>query len=175
MPRRRVRHKDRRPDAEIISKSQEYELTHGRPLLPRSPGESFGGDIEFFRDAWELHGPRIMYEWDPTKSCCFRPFAWWALEYGEERPVNRHVTPAELAKWRPGHTYYGYFSSHICGFPGWLQEPEPNYLRRLGLLTEKETAWLEGVELIEDWEQSCLTQSSRDVLRKFERERLLKN
>lgn len=148
MPRRRYNVRDLRLSVEHINSSQEYELCTGSPLLPLSPGQSFGDDLEFFRAAWEMHGPRIMYEWNPTKSCFFRPFAWWALEHGEERPINSHVTPLEVKRWRASATYYGYFSTHVQCCPGALQEPELHYLRRRGLLTAREQ------ELTKDWPQN---------------------
>jgi hypothetical protein len=129
---RKFRRRERRLDLVELDKDCRFELEHGRPLIV-----GFGGNLEAFKAAWELHGPEILEEFirdHPGK----RPFACWLLVHKKERPVvdNSWPTTGEgKAVMRQEHTHYGFF--HTDYHPP-IQEAEANYLARHGLLTDEE-------------------------------------
>jgi hypothetical protein len=129
---RRYRRHERRPDLSELSADQRQELETGRPF--------FGGfkrDRAALEEAWDLHGEAILAEFI-AKHPATRPFAWWLLEHGQERPiVHPEPGPQEQLDALRVRTWNFLHTSILWGpLDQWgpLQEPEPDYLKRLGLL-----------------------------------------
>lgn len=152
---RRKRMPRRRTDTTELTWEMRYHLEHGYGI--------FGDRLtrEEFEDAWDEHGETILAEFieeNPGR----RPFAWWLLEHGEERPVVAPwATAKEVESYRSANCRrdtFGFLHTSVWAGkkPGggyWsLQEPEPFYLRRHGLLTAEEE------EILADlWERGpCL-------------------
>jgi hypothetical protein len=137
MPTKRRMRPHRRTDIEELDDSRLYELQTGHPLISVM---SFDGDVELMRLAWEIHGEDVLADFiaeHPGR----RPFAWWLFDHGKERPIVADWptwTPEVLASHRSDT--YGFLHTEIFGGRSMepLQEPETDYLRRLGLLTESE-------------------------------------
>lgn len=135
---RRRRQQRRRVDVRELRRGEVHHLESGMCLL-----QSFRGDLESFREAWHQHREEILAAFvarNPGK----RPFAWWLLEHGKERPiVSGQYTPeqidAERHDTRRRDTFTFLHSSHG------LQEPETHYLRRHGLLSADEEHALAGM------------------------------
>ncbi|MBL8798775.1 MAG: hypothetical protein JNM56_33085 [Planctomycetia bacterium] len=126
---RRRRVQRRRQQITVLTVGQRYHLETGMHLL-----DGFD-DRATFEAAWEMHRPDIMADF-AAQQPGRRPFAWWLLDHGEERPVlHGRLTAAELQAIRDDERrgmYFGYL--HCEG----LQESEVSYLRRRGLLTAEE-------------------------------------
>src|SRR5579875_2289930 len=89
--KRRPRLKQMYATYEELTFNQEYELLHGRSILP----SEFGGDIDAIdamREAWELHREVLLAAWIADHPCT-RPFAWWLFEgvpkYGERAITDK--------------------------------------------------------------------------------------
>jgi hypothetical protein len=131
---RRKRLPRRRANVAELSFGQRYHLERGFLML-----SSFG-DLSEFKFAWRLHRATILPEFiaaNPGR----RPFGWWLLDHGRERPVTASwASPAEVEGFRHGgrvERKFGFLHTSILGGDGLgepLQEPEDEYLARLGLL-----------------------------------------
>jgi hypothetical protein len=136
MPRRRNAPRRRRPDLAELTRDQEYHLTRGSFFFDGIP------DRADFEAAWEEHGERLLAEWVEEHPGT-RPFAWWLLDHGEERPVTADGPNAAgweaAARAEAKRHRFGFL--HTDFIPA-LQEPEEDYLRRLGLLSANEEAAL---------------------------------
>ncbi|SRR5579871_944495 len=152
MPKVRRRFPDRRTDFAELTSAQEYELATGWPAIrPRggpvrinSPMAGFRGNRADLEAAWGLHRERMLKAWVAV-SPGTRPFAWWLLDHGKERPIIRgNATPEMIDSDRRGT--YGFLHTHALVGPlsdwGPWQEPEEDYLRRHNLLTAAEEAAL---------------------------------
>jgi|SRR5580704_7109362 hypothetical protein len=137
MPRRRIPVRRRRPDLETLDPTQESHLLYGWAF-----GHGFIGDRDTFSTAWELHRDRLLpafVEAHPGQ----RPFAFWLVDRGEERPVLPGQTISaeaeERARWGCNGEKFGFL--HTDFWPAY-QELETDCLRRLGLMSrDEEAAW----------------------------------
>jgi hypothetical protein len=136
MPRFYRRAPQRRPAPAELDADLRAELIFGVPLL--GPGCA---DRDALAEAWALHGDTVLRDF-VQRHPGQRPFGWWLLDHGKERPINPDVPDAVAARLREQNTYYGYLHSSVLGkWAGtvtWFQEPEAEYLRRHRLLTSKE-------------------------------------
>jgi hypothetical protein len=134
---RKLRLARRRPGPEELDPDLEGELIFGAPFV----GPGCRGDRSLLAAAWKQYCETILPAFI-QKNPGRRPFAWWLLEHGKERPINPDVPDAVAASIRQQNTYYGYLHSAVMGKWGgavtWFQEPEEEYLRRHRLLTSKE-------------------------------------
>jgi hypothetical protein len=139
---RRRRQPDRRPDLTDLSIDLQRELETGRPYFG-----GFAGNLANFTEAWRIHGAAITVEF-VGKHPGRRPFAFWFLGHGKERPI---IHPAgikenELAALRA--RTWGFLHTNLLQGPldvwGPLQEPEPEYLKRQGLLAKGEYQAFKG-------------------------------
>ena len=139
-PHKRSLTRSRRPEVEELTIDIESELIHGRPML----GKGCHGDIELLREAWEIHRDVVLPEYIAKNPGC-RPFAWWVLEHGEERPIIQDLPEGEKY-FRRQYERYGFLHSMLYGGPdfGPFQEEEWDYLDRLGLLSAEEVAAIEA-------------------------------
>jgi len=96
---------------------------------------------EEFEAAWKIHGTMILADW-PEDS---RPYCWWLLEHGKERPIVRPQGEQVDRELRAQHERFGYLNSGVCvsrvpgqcvDFGPW-QEPEREYLVRNGFYKPK--------------------------------------
>lgn len=147
MPPLKRRGPGRRADVAELSIDQRYHLETGMWFFG-----GFGTDLATFTEAWELHGETITADWIRDHPGT-RPFAWWLLEHKQERPMIRTMPAEHLAAHRAeddrrGCMFGFLHTSMLMMDPvkgwGYLQEPEPDYLRRHGLLTIDEQRALAG-------------------------------
>ena len=140
-------------DVRDLNFNQEYHLLTGKPFMYLH-GINTRTELAV---AWRLHRERLLPEFIQKKPGR-RPFAWWLLEHGKERPivgVNSWENTISIARAEP--CYLGFL--HTCAV-GWtkdgrvesLQEMESDYLRRHDLLEQWEIDWLDehDGELAED-------------------------
>lgn len=134
---RRRRVCPRRPEIGAeLTMDQEHHLLYGWFFFD---DESFP-DVESFAQAWHVFRDELMGKVESG----YRPFAWWLVEHGKERPIiNAWLPPATIEALRsdsPGFRKFSFLHTHMVGGPGLLplQEPEHDYLRRLKLLTPLE-------------------------------------
>lgn len=140
---RRKRLPRRRSNLDELDFDARYHLENGMPFLPES---GFPNDLVAFTEAWRRHGEALLEEF-LDKHPRRRPFAWWFLEHGQERPiVGTFMTPDGIERLREENRPYafGFLHTAILGDckpdRSWtpLQEPEAEYLERLDLLTDDE-------------------------------------
>jgi hypothetical protein len=136
MPRFYRRAPQRRPAPADLDADLRAELLFGAPLL--GPGCVHRGILA---QAWALHGETVLRDFiqcHPGR----RPFAWWLLDHGKERPINPDVPEDVAARMQEQNTYYGYLHSSVIGKWGGrlttFQEDETEYLERHRLLTRQE-------------------------------------
>src|SRR5262245_2610738 len=134
MPRLKRREVIRRESLEQLTREQQLHLLVGWTYF-----EAGFADAETFRQAWDLHRDALMEEFrceyrDESRA---RPFGWWFVDYGEERPIiNPHFAADEIESLRRDDRrgeHFGYLHTSIFGGPdfGPLQENEWDYLERL--------------------------------------------
>lgn len=139
MPRRRREPIGRRPDLAQLNDARRAELCDGHTYaLDRSQG--FLGNQEAFRRLWLNCREWLLPEYIELNPGT-RPFAWWVIDHGKERPVVSTDPEApywlevsrskNLFKFAHGQFYRGRDFSPLL-------EEEPACLRRLGLLTPAE-------------------------------------
>src|SRR5262249_43497698 len=145
-------------DLAELSPFQRRHLEQGHPLVP---GEGYGRR-EDFEAAWRLHGEGLLEEWIEAHPGT-RPFAWWLLDHGKERPVVAPwATTEEVRRPRaePGRFHFLHTEVYSGRRPDGrlqpLQEPEDEYLERLGLLGEDELAQVceQRAAEIAEWERT---------------------
>jgi hypothetical protein len=123
---------------------QEWALTSAGPrcgaLLAHWPED----DLDPWAEAWRYHGERLLADWI-EKYPGSRPWPWWVFEHGQERPIVNPMPAESEASVRRDYTYFGIVHSSILhghgAAPGQMvpwQEPEVDYLARMGLLTPGE-------------------------------------
>lgn len=103
-----------------------------------------GGDHfttrEEFAAAWAEHGPKILADWI-AKHPGTRPFGWWLVEHGHERPIvaGCRLDAAEIDGLRSDKfcETLGFLHLRPGGFDD-VQQPEREYLAERGLLTPQE-------------------------------------
>jgi hypothetical protein len=118
-----------------------YTLASGLGLIERYPTE----DV---RAAWEEHGEWILETWiDHFPGS--RPFGWYLAvgvpRFGERRLLEDRM---RLPCWRENSSHHGILNIYSIA-PA--QEPEVEYLRRHGQLSEEEDAALargEGIQCV---------------------------
>lgn len=135
---RRRRPQSRRGDVAELDFCHEYHLLHGYWMI-----EGFETREEF-EAAWDYHGERLLAEWVEEHPGS-RPFAWWLIDHGKERPVidGRPTAQQFAAACREdigGRVTFGFLHMHT---EPPLQEDETDYLDRLQLLTDTERAALD--------------------------------
>lgn len=139
----------RRPDmsAEVILKnpSLRRHLLAGMPFFHTDSG--MFATVDDLRDAWELTRdvllPKFIEE-HPGR----RPFAWWLLDHGHERPILHenlapYMTEEHLRRADRKEQKFGFL--HTRTIPE-FQEAERDYLERLGLLEFGELERIEAIE-----------------------------
>lgn len=97
---------------------------------------------EEFAAAWEQYREELLPEFI-AKHPGHRPFAWWLLDHGKERPMN-----ADGIAWTAKHGDYLRYSCRFTETFGFLhkdqwQVDETDYLREQGLLIDGEAAAIE--------------------------------
>ena len=141
----------RRSGAEVaeLTPWQKWALTSSCPVSAALLSGWGADDSEIWREAWELHGEDLLVDFIAKYPGC-RPWPWWVFTHGQERPIVNHAPPEVEAQFRAENTIFGYLHSSILHGHGRsgelvpLQEPEAEYLERLGLLTDSEIAALEA-------------------------------
>jgi hypothetical protein len=130
---RRRRRPERRPDLVELSIDQKHHLLDGWYFFDPLTREDF-------ELAWEMHGEALLAEY-VKQHAGRRPFAWWLIDHGEERPiVNPKWTREAALKFQTGHeAKFGFLHTHT--WPA-IQEDETAYLHRFGLLEAEERAVL---------------------------------
>jgi hypothetical protein len=113
-----------------------FELCYGRVGV----AAVIGGDLEMFKQAWNLHREAILEEWIERRPGT-RPLAWWICDHGHERPfVKEPVEGRE--EFRRRYERFGFLHTSVWQGPleewGTIQEPETDYLRRMGQLALEE-------------------------------------
>jgi len=116
-------------------------------LLTGSPVISGAGfhNVTKFRRAWELTRATLLPRFIASHPGR-RPFAWWLIDHGKERPVIESNLPPRMtaehfrAVWGSAE-HFGYLHTRLS--PP-MQEPERDYLKRNGLLTDAERVALKG-------------------------------
>jgi hypothetical protein len=133
----------RRQDLLVLTHHQRMHLETGGCWFP---GAAFDGDRESFEDAWDIHREAILAEFIARRPCR-RPFAWWLCDHRQERPiVSTWATQRQIEAMRNENRrtmMFGFLHTRTLGMDGegrWmeLQEPEEEYLERLGLLSQAE-------------------------------------
>lgn len=128
---RREKTASKRSDVTRLSHEQESELAGGWSVM----GESAegGGPVHFSseelrREAWRLHGDRIMSDWNHSLA---RPRGWWLYEQGQTRPpsgsaqiiplaIGQHLTEPE---WREIAGLTASFRRDVIAAPGFSELP----------------------------------------------------
>jgi hypothetical protein len=124
-----------------MTTEQRRQLLRGYGFFP----DEIFRDLESYAEAWELHRDELMAEFiaKHRSETFIRPVAWWIVEHRRERPiVNPFLSESILATKRA--ELFGYLHTHVYGGKGMycMQESEPDYLDRLGLLTDEEREFL---------------------------------
>jgi hypothetical protein len=136
---RRRRRPDRRLEVKVLTSEMLRALVYGLSFFRNETAEDL-------RAAWEEHGDWLLDAW-VERHPGSRPFGWHLCvgvpEFGERRVLDLRF-PVALENCR----YYGVLNTHTIA-P--LQEPEEEYLRRNGQLSDDEEAALargEGVQCV---------------------------
>ena len=137
MPSIRRRQRIRREDFEELDKFQIRHLIIGHPLLFWRAFK----DIDSFSLAWESHRDELLPDFI-AKNPGHRPFAWWVCDHKKERPVIQDFEEESRVR-RIDESFYpwrfGFLHTSDWGRgSGCLQQPEVDYLREHGLLTQSE-------------------------------------
>lgn len=132
-------------------------LLHGVALCPGSGFRTYGheSDYEAMRVAWGILRDQLLTAWIAEHPGC-RPFAWWKFDAVERRqrtngiphPFDNQVRRKQVETMaRKAPTFEAIAYELYYGRPRALvvrddfdahYETEPEYLQRLGLLTESE-------------------------------------
>ena len=131
-PRKRSTQRKPMPDLTTLSDGQIDHLWFGN--------STFGfGDVETFTAAYRQHREWLFWGFVGEQPA-HRPFCWWLLTHRKERPIlNDFIGPVAIAQRRAES--FGYLHTDISRGPNLeehFQEPEPLYLRRLGLVKPRE-------------------------------------
>jgi hypothetical protein len=120
----------------------------GKSLIKGAGIPDLVGDPALWKKVWEQTKAELLPEWI-AKHPGTRPLPWWLFDHKKERPVLHPMASQTEAVVRKQHTYLGMLHTsilhgHGSGGEMWpFQEPEEEYLERLGLLSDSEVEALE--------------------------------
>jgi hypothetical protein len=141
-----------------------FDKTHilrGRPVIKIGGIPELISEPKVWASVWHQSKAELLFEWI-TKHPGTRPLPWWLFDHKKERPVIHPMAPETEAIVRKQQTYLGLLHTsilhgHGSGGEMWpFQEPEEDYLERLGLLTGSERAALEADNDLDDDDTEAL-------------------
>ena len=127
-----------------------WHVLRGRSLIKGTGIPDLIEDLTTYEAVWNRSKDELLPEWIAEKPGT-RPLPWWLFDHGNERPVINPMQPESEAAARREHTYAGFLHTSILHGYGArkgemhpFQEPEEDYLERLGLLSYAEREALES-------------------------------
>lgn len=131
---------------EVLTSRQRGHLLSGWTIGSPDDGSRHFRTREEFQAAWEQHGEELLRGYI-AQNPGHRPFGWWLVTHGQERPLN---ADGQLMESRCGAVQirWGDRFREVFGFlhSDEFQEDETAYLRRNGLLAPAELKALAALE-----------------------------
>jgi hypothetical protein len=118
-------------------------------------------DRDAMRAMWCIVAAELLPQWI-TEHPGTRPFAWWLFDHGIERPIISDRADAAFITCCRREARFGFLDTQSW-LGEWFQEPEFDYLLRLGLIPPDELARIP----FEDPDDPRLDPGTQRVLKAF--------